>query len=319
MRALRSMVLVTLVLGLVAAGCGDPAADDPPEGDEPATEAPEVEDPDADPDPPDEEPGSEEAPPEGDPGSSDGPEGEDTSAQEVTVFFVREGQTDLWIEPETHELDERTEAVARAALEIAFAGDPHDPELRSAGLDDVRILATNIRDRILIVDVSEEIAAHGTGSAGEMAFALQLTHTGAAFPTVDAVQLWVEGEAIDELWGHLDWSEPFEPAPEAISPITIVEPPAGPGEVSLQTGPVVVRGEARVFEATFGLRLLGPDGEVVDETFVTASEGAPGRGSFEHTFTIDQPGTYTIEAEEDDPSDGEGRPPFVTSRRIEVR
>ena len=320
MRRFGCTVVVGVVLGMLAAGCGaDADVGEPEVGEEPVAEAPEVEDPDAEPSAPDEEPGSEQPPPESETEAPEGLEDEDTSAQEVTVFFVRDAPTDLWVEPETHELDERTEAVARAALEIAFSGEPHDPQLRSAGLDDVRILATNIRDRILIVDVSDDIEGHGTGSAGEMAFALQLANTGAAFPTVDAVQLWVEGEPIDELWGHLDWSEPFEPAPDAISPITILEPAAGPGEVTVQTGTVVVRGEARVFEATFGLRLLGSDGEVIEETFVTASEGAPGRGDFEHTFTIDQPGTYTIEAEEYDPSDGEGRPPFVTTRQVEVR
>ena len=314
MRRLRFVVVVGLLFGLVAAGCGGgtdvDTSDDVEEAD---AEPSEVEEPD--PEGPDDEVATDE---EAEAPSDEAPEDEERSAPEVTVFFVRVHASGFWVEPEAHELDRPTEAVARAALELAFAGEPHDPGLHSAGLDDVRILATNIRDRVLIVDVSAEIEAHGTGSAGEMAFAHQLAHTGAAFPTVDAVQLWVEGAAIDELWGHLDWSQPFEPAPGAISPITISEPAAGPGEITVAAGEVMVRGEARVFEATLHLRLLGPGGEVLAEDVVTATEGAPGRGSWEHTFTIGEPGTYTIEAEEDDPSDGEGRPPFATTRLIEV-
>ncbi len=316
MRRLRFVLVVGLLFGLVAAGCGGATdLDAPNDVEEADAELPEVEAPEPDPEGPDDEDAeapSDEAP------DDEAPDDEARSAPEVTVFFVREHISGFWVEPETHELDRPTEAVARAALEIAFAGEPHDPGLHSAGLDDVRILATNIRDRVLIVDVSAEIEAHGTGSAGEMAFALQLANTGASFPTVDAVQLWVEGAAIDELWGHLEWSQPFEPAPGAISPITISEPAAGPGEITVAAGEVTVRGEARVFEATFRLRLLGADGEVVAEDLVTATEGAPGRGTWEHTFTIEEPGAYTIEAEEDDPSDGEGRPPFATTRLIEV-
>lgn len=315
MRALRSTLLVALVLGLVAAGCGDPAADDPPEGEEPAPEAPAEEEPGTQPEAPDEEAPIEEEPP-----SEEAPEPPDeTDPQQVTVYFVREGETALWVEPEVHELEEHTEAVARAALEIAFAGDPHDDTLRSAGLDDVEILGTNIQDRVLIVDVSDDILGHSTGSAMELAFAWQLTHTGAAFPTVDVVQLWVDGEPIDQLWGHLGWAEPFEPDPDAVVPITIMAPAAGPGDVTVPAGEVTVRGDARVFEANFGIRLLGPDGATIEETFVTASEGAPGRGTWEHVFDINEPGRYTVEVEEDDPSDGEGRPPYVLRRDLEVR
>ena len=310
MRSARQLLVIGLVLGLVASACGGTADVDESSADTDETTVS------------DDEPSEPESPAED--ATTDAvdetlPPEDEEAGPEVAVFFVRSNDAGIWVEPETHELDRPTEAVAHAAIDLLFTGTPHDPELTSAGPDDVQVLATNIRDRVLIVDVSEEIATHSTGSAEELAFAEQLAHTAAAFPTVDRVQLWVAGEPIDELWGHLEWSEPIDPDPFALSPITIAEPRAGPGEPTFPPGEIVLRGEATVFEANFGIRLYGPDGELVAEDFVTASEGGPGRGDWEHAFTITEPGTYLVEAEEDDPSDGEGRPPFVTTRQLEVR
>jgi Immunoglobulin-like domain of bacterial spore germination len=72
-----------------------------------------------------------------------------------------------------------------------------------------------------------------------------------------------------------------EPNPSPVDesdPSIIVDTPQ-PGDDS--TSPLVVTGQARVFEATvsFSLRLEG--GEVLTETFATASIGAPEFGDFE--------------------------------------
>lgn len=256
-----------------------------------------------------------------DEGPDDPPADDDASdtGPEVRVFFVRSNDSGIWVEPESHRLDGPADAIAQAAMTVLFAGEPYDDALSTAVPDGVEVLATNIRDRTLIVDVSSAIQDHSTGSAGEVAFAEQLAHTAAAFDTVDRVQLWVEGAAITELWGHLDWSQPIEPDPFALSPITITDPAAGPDVARADVGQITVSGEATVFEATFGIRLLDSNGVVVDEEFVMASMGAPERGSWQHTFTVDTPGDYVIEVEEYDASDGEGRPPFVASRTIEVR
>jgi hypothetical protein len=118
--------------------------------------------------------------------------------------------------------------------------------------------------------------------------------------------------------GHLDWSQPIEPDPFALSPITITEPAYGPDGATTTTGELVFRGRVRVFEATLGVRLRGPEGDIEVEDVTTASEGAPGRGTREYRVTVDEPGGYTLEVSEDDPSDGEGRPPFVTTRTVGV-
>ena len=330
--SLRRLSAILLLLGLAVTACGgsdgdpadapaDPAAADDTAASPDETDPSEATDPDGDTDTGgDAEPSQDAVSAMGDETSEPDPTANDGDATnpQVTIFFVRSNDAGIWIEPELHELDGPTEGIARAAMELLFEVDAHDPALTSVAPADVQVLATNIRDRVLIVDVSDEVTGYGAGSAQEMAFAQQLAHTGAAFDTVDAVELWVDGEPIDELWGHLDWSQPFQPDPYAVSPITFSDPALGPSGATADIGSVEVAGEARVFEATFGLRLYDAAGELVAEKFVMASEGAPGRGTWEHTFTINDPGTYTIEATEDDPSDGEGRPPFVVTRSVEV-
>ena len=241
-------------------------------------------------------------------------------ALEATVYFVRANDAGIWDEPEIHLLDRPSDENLREKLQLLFTGSPHDWLLGSAAPTDVEVLSVELRDGVVFVDVDATITTHRAASAQEAAFAQQLAHT-AVTSGGDAVQLLVDGEPVDELWGHLDWSLPIEPDPDALSPITIVEPEAGPGELTVGPDEVVVRGEARVLEATFTIRLRRADGVIFTEDVVTASEGAPERGTWEHTFTLTGstgPGTYTIEVQEHDPSEGEGRPPFLSSRQINV-
>lgn len=232
----------------------------------------------------------------------------------VVAYFARSGDGGVWVEPETHTLDAPTVAVARAAMEVLVAGETHDPGLTTVAPSGTEVLGVNIRDGVLIVDLSDDVARHSTGSADEIAFAQQLAHTAARLDGVEAVQLRIEGASITELWGHLDWSDPIAPDPYAVSPVTFTSHTWG-DEVA--AGPIPVGGEARVYEAHVSLRLVAPDGTVT-ESWTTAEEGAPGRGDWTETFTLDRAGTWTIEAAESDPSDGEGRPPFVAVLELEV-
>ena len=68
--------------------------------------------------------------------------------------------------------------------------------------------------------------------------------------------------------------------------------------------PFDVSGTASVFEATLVIELRTPAGVVARRT-VTASEGAPGRGTFDATFTAD-PGKIVVAAYA--PSAANGQP-----------
>jgi hypothetical protein len=103
----------------------------------------------------------------------------------------------------------------------------------------------------------------------------------------------------------------------ALSPVIIEEPESG---AEITSGSVTASGTANVFEATLIVRLLRPDGSLAEEAVVTASCGTGCRGTWEQAFaSLEMPGEWVIEAEETDPSDGEGRPPFLARVRFQVQ
>jgi hypothetical protein len=82
-------------------------------------------------------------------------------------------------------------------------------------------------------------------------------------------------------------------------PPILVESPAAGAEVP---GTFQVSGTASVFEATLVVQLVR-GGNVIAKRSVTASEGAPGRGTFETTFTA-TPGELTVAAFSPSAADG---------------
>jgi hypothetical protein len=82
-------------------------------------------------------------------------------------------------------------------------------------------------------------------------------------------------------------------------PPIFVESPAAGAEVP---GTFRVSGTASVFEATLVVQLLR-NGKVLEKRSVTASEGAPGRGAFETSFTV-TPGALNVVAFAPSAADG---------------
>jgi hypothetical protein len=82
-------------------------------------------------------------------------------------------------------------------------------------------------------------------------------------------------------------------------PPIFVESPAAGAEVP---GTFHVSGTASVFEATLVVQLVRA-GKVIAKQSVTASEGAPGRGTFDTTFTT-TPGEVTVAAFSPSAADG---------------
>jgi Immunoglobulin-like domain of bacterial spore germination/Sporulation and spore germination len=216
--------------------------------------------------------------------------GESTS---FGVFFLRDGKVApvYWAVP-------RTEAVATAALEALFAGP--SPEEAAAGVETAipagtQLESINVMDGVATVDLSLEFDALREPASLDPSLA-QITFPLTQFPTIRRVWVAVLGEPIGSQ------RRPMTRAtfPELV-PLILVEHPALGEEV---TSPVTVSGTASVFEATLRVRLEDPDGMSLFEDTVTATEGAPGRGSFAIEIPFTEEGPATIVAFSPSAKDG---------------
>lgn len=207
----------------------------------------------------------------------------------------------------------REAADARGAVEGMIAG-PHDPDYLSSWPKDTRVLGIEQRAGVISVNLSGEARGANVGASGEAIMVQQLvwTVTGAVDPTAPVLAT-IEGEPAS--WGHLSWDEPLT-RQDALD-VRLLVGIDSPGEAESVTSPVRLSGEANVFEATLPWRVMRPDGTVIQEGFVTTTEGqafAP----WELTLTL-PPGSYVFEVHDSDPSGGEStRPPDRDSRTFTV-
>ncbi|MEX2619039.1 MAG: GerMN domain-containing protein [Egibacteraceae bacterium] len=305
------LIMAAAVVVLLLAACGEDADDEPTGMSSPSPEATESAEPDSSPSP---TPDRTEQPDPADDPTNDAV----TGGGQASVWFARQSEAGIWLEPETLPLDPGTERVLRAVVEAVVDGQSAHPALTSLVPAGTEVLDVRIEDRVAVIDLSGDIADAGGSSAQESALAQQLAQTATQFETVDALRLLVDGQPIDELWGHLDWSQPLTADPAAVAPIIIEQPTWG---AVRPPGPVTASGSSVTFESTVELRLVAPDGTVAEDTFTTAAQPDVGRrGPWSHTFDTEAttPGTWTIEAIEPDASDGEGRPPYTTSVEFTV-
>lgn len=184
------------------------------------------------------------------------------------------------------------------AVALMLSGEPSDPDYTSLWADGTTVRELRRNGTTLEVDLSEEAKTNGGGSAFEAATLQQLVHTvTAADTTISAVRLLVEGEPVETLWGSVSTSEPVSraPAAETLGPVWLDVPDGG--AISGDFG-----GTATVFEATVSWELRQGD-RVAQDGFSTATEGAPGRGTWTGTADV-PPGDYELWAYESSAKDG---------------
>jgi spore germination protein GerM len=138
------------------------------------------------------------------------------SKQTVTAFYVRDTGKALQLVREQRTLPTRTLGVARASVEQSLMK-PRTPKAFTLAPTGTRVRSVNLKNRILIIDLSAQVRRNpGVGAAGEWAFIQQLAHAAGQYPTIDAIRLRVEGRPITELWGHVDLSKPIRPDPSLL-------------------------------------------------------------------------------------------------------
>jgi hypothetical protein len=246
------------------------------------------------------------------PGSTAEPTSEPAGTSAVAVYYVMDTTNGPRLYREFHSRPAGEDPVrdaVQAMLEVP-ADDPDYTSLWPAGAE---VRDVSREGDLVTVDLSAEALDGNAGSSFEQMSVQQLVHTvTAAEPEVQRVQLTVDGEVRESLWGAVSISEPIRraPAAEVLGPVWILTPAEGG---SLAAGEQF-GGVATVFEATVSWQWLR-DGQVVAEGFSTASEGAPGRGEWSAAVDV-PPGDYELKAFESSAEDGSET--FVDTKRVTV-
>lgn len=251
---------------------------------------------------------------------STGPQASDTPTDEppeqAVVYYLQAYEGRTFVVPERHEVPAAT--PAGLAQETA-TGTPLDPDLFSAYPPDAEVLSVTDDADGLTVDWNAAVLGADVDEAAAIMGIQQVLWTLGGARVRFTVEGETEGEAsngrdIAAFWGHFPINDPtvFRMLDDVEAPITIDEPAEGD---QVPTGKFTARGEATVFEATVGIRVR-EGSEVIFDAFTTASEGAPGRGSWDYEFLFREPGTFVIEAFESSAEDG--RDAFVQTRTIVV-
>ncbi|KUG04008.1 hypothetical protein ASZ90_018597 [hydrocarbon metagenome] len=209
------------------------------------------------------------------------PEPPVVKTMDVAVYYLKNSENDIYLVREVHQV-EKSEGVARAALNELIVGTPSTPGAYRVLPADTRILNIDVEQGLATVDFSGEVLGANVGANGEGIGIASIVNTLTEFPTIQRVQFTVDGQVDKGMdwWGHVGlYEQPFSRNLSTVyEPVIWVTAPVADQTIS---SPVKISGTARVFEATVSFHLKDADGNILAQGFTTASEGAPGRGDFE--------------------------------------
>lgn len=238
----------------------------------------------------------------------------DGATVETYVYYVVDTRNEFRLARELRDVPDG-DGAAVAALEAMIAG-PDDPDYTTAWNPDTAVLSVQVDGDAITVDLSSEARTANVGSPGAAMLVQQLlwTVTDAVGAPEATVQLLIDGEPAGELWGALTWEGPIARA-DALSTRVVVQIDT-PREGAQVTSPVTVTGDAAAFEANVPWRILDENGTEVESGFTMTGDGT---NFSPFSFDVElEPGDYTVEIIQDDPSDGEAGPPSTDTRSITV-
>ena len=252
MRALRILLITSLVVaGAACAGDDDAASPvstgDPPTG--PTSIEPAVTTDPTPTDPTPTDPASTAAPATTPATHASTPVTEPPTS-DVRVYFLRGERLVI------DHRDVEGPGVLRGALTELLAGPTDDATTAIPAGTALR--GVNLADGTATIDVTSELASGG-GSLSMLARVGQIVFTATQFDAVERVVIWLDGAPIDALGGEgLDMTRPWTrvDVPRELSGGVLVDTPR-PGDTV--TSPFVVTGEADVFEAQFPIEVRRGD------------------------------------------------------------
>ena len=229
-----------------------------------------------------------------------------TETMDVAVYYLKDQNNEIYLVREVHAVPKST-GVARAALNELSSGQPITPGAFRVLPPGTEILSIRIENGLATVDFSKEVLDVNVGASGEAMGIASIVNSLTEFPTIQKVQFTVEGSVENGIdwWGHIGLSgQPFQ------RDLSLVNEPAiwvtMPETKQTITSPVIIRGNARIFEATVSFRLRDAEGNILGQGYTMAEAGAPERGDFEAqmSFTHSAVGKGQIEVYESSMKDG---------------
>lgn len=138
-----------------------------------------------------------------------------------TVYLVRNMMTSFEVVPvyvDSKNIASNDEDAVQGAVvkllmltgtELDALNKSQDSTFESAVPAGTTFLGVEIDNGIVIINLGGAIVGSSGSSTQESMFAEQLTNTALLNPTLTGLRLEINGVTIDELWGHIDWSEPL--------------------------------------------------------------------------------------------------------------
>ncbi len=138
-------------------------------------------------------------------------------------------------------------------------------------------------DSVLVVDLSSEFTSGGGSLSMQMRVG-QIVYTGTQFEGIESVRILIDGEQLDAIGGEGVPAGGARRDFQNVAPAIVVESVKPGDEV---TSPVTVAGFANTFEANVIIRIVDANGEVLEETFTTATCGSGCWGDFSEDVAFD--------------------------------
>ncbi len=234
------------------------------------------------------------------------------SSEETAVYYTLDTRTGFRLARESRDVPAGD--VATGAVEAMIAG-PQDPDYATTWDPGTTVLGVTVDGGVVSVDLSADARTANVGSELAALMIQQLVYTVTSATEPDAsVELLIEGEPAGELWGAVVWDSPVG-RDDPLDVVLLVQIDQ-PREGATVTSPVTVSGEAVSFEANVPWRVLDSSGAEVQTGNTMTSDGTA-IAPFSFDLTLD-PGTWTIEISEDDPSDGAAGTPMTDTRTFTV-
>jgi Sporulation and spore germination/Immunoglobulin-like domain of bacterial spore germination len=231
----------------------------------------------------------------------------------LPVYYVAETAAGFRLYREFHSVP--TSDPASDAVREMLSTPATDPDYRSSWPAGTTLHAPVTHDGgVITVDLSGQARSAQVGAELAERTVQQLVYTvQGALQSTDPVRILIDGQPAADLWGHVDTSQPVRRADAAsIRSLVQIDNPAHGTRVGRT---FTVSGEALAFEANVPWQVLR-GGTVVQSGNATAAEGQK-FSAYSFSLTL-EPGDYTLRVVEDDPSGGEGRPPFEDTKAVTV-